>query len=168
MNRMRCKTPDGTTWTMVRVRELRERLGVAAFDPKADRVKTVTVDEAARRLGICVGSVYRLIREDVLPATEIMPSAPWQIPFAALSSQQVAIGVRNVIDRSPAQLCETTRYQDAAPTRHLSRGMHYVARFRRRAKVIYWDGTGLCVFAKRLRMGVSSRPGNAATGRSCV
>jgi hypothetical protein len=29
MNRMRCKTPDGATWTTVRVRDLRERLGIA-------------------------------------------------------------------------------------------------------------------------------------------
>lgn len=115
MNRMRCKTPDGTTWTTVRVRELRERLGIDAFDPKLDRVKTVSVDEAARRLGICVGSVYRLIREGVLPASQIMHSAPWQIPLAALSSKQVAIGVRGIVDRRPRNFAEL---QDAK-TLHL-------------------------------------------------
>lgn len=101
MNRMRCKTPDGGTWTTVRVRELRDRLGIAAFDPKAPRIETVTVDEAARRLSICVGSVYRLIREGVLPATQIMPSAPWQIPVAALASDGVKIGVQAVVGRRP-------------------------------------------------------------------
>jgi DNA invertase Pin-like site-specific DNA recombinase len=101
MNRMRCKTPDGGTWTTVRVRELRDRLGIAAFDPAAPRIATVTVDEAARRLSICVGSVYRLIREGVLPATQIMPSAPWQIPVVALTSKAVTIGVRAVVDRRP-------------------------------------------------------------------
>jgi hypothetical protein len=101
MNRMRCKAPDGGTWTNVRVRELRERLGIAPFDPKAPRAETVTVDEAARRLGICVISVYRLIREGVLSASQIMPSAPWQIPVAALSSKKVEIGVQQIIDRRP-------------------------------------------------------------------
>lgn len=106
MNRMRCKTPDGGTWTTVRVRELRDRLGIAAFDPDAPRIETVTVDEAARRLSICVGSVYRLIREGVLPATQIMASAPWQIPVAALASQAVTIGVRAVIDRRPRNFAD--------------------------------------------------------------
>jgi excisionase family DNA binding protein len=106
MNRMRCKAPDGGTWTTVRVRELRERLGIIAFDPNAPRAETVTVDEAARRLGICVGSVYRLIREGVLPATQIRPSAPWQIPVVALSSKQVAIGVRRVISRRPRNFAD--------------------------------------------------------------
>ena len=60
MNRMRCKTPDGATWTTVRVRELRERLGIAPYDPAAQTVKTISVDETAQRLGICVGSVHLL------------------------------------------------------------------------------------------------------------
>lgn len=33
MNCMRCKSIDGKSWTVARVRELRERLGIAAFDP---------------------------------------------------------------------------------------------------------------------------------------
>jgi len=101
MNRMRCKSADGNSWTTVRVRELRERLGIAAFDPTAPAVKTISVDETARRLQICVGSVLRLIREGVLPATQLMPSAPWQIPVAALESEAVKIGVRGVIERRP-------------------------------------------------------------------
>jgi len=57
MNRMRCKPSDGKAWTTVRVRELRERLGIAPFAPEADRIETITVDKTAARLGICVGSV---------------------------------------------------------------------------------------------------------------
>jgi hypothetical protein len=106
MNRMRCKTADGGTWTTVRVRELRERLGIAALDPNAPRVETITDDEAARRLAICVGSVYRLIREGALPATQIMSSAPWQIPVAALASEAVAIGVQAVVNRRPRNFAD--------------------------------------------------------------
>ena len=79
--------PNGTiTWTTVRVAQLRERLGVPAFDPDADRPKTLTIDATARRLGICVNSVYKLIRSGALPATQLMHSAPWQVPVDALDT----------------------------------------------------------------------------------
>jgi DNA invertase Pin-like site-specific DNA recombinase len=101
MNRMRCKSVDGKSWTAVRVRELRERLGIAAFDPDPHRCETISVDETARRLKICVGSVHRLIREGILPATHAMHSAPWEVPVAALATEAVKIGVRNVVARRP-------------------------------------------------------------------
>ena len=34
----------------------------------------------------------------------------------------------------------------------------FVAKNRRQAKVIYWDGTGLCIFAKRLEQGRFGAP----------
>jgi hypothetical protein len=101
MNRMRCKSSDGKTWTTVRVRELRERLGIAAFDPASNDGELISVEETARRLQICVGSVHRLIDEGILPASQLMPCAPWQIPVASLSSEAVQIGVRGVIERRP-------------------------------------------------------------------
>ena len=104
MNRMRCKTGDSESWTTVRVRALRERLGIAPFDATISRPKTISVDESACRLKICVGSVLRLIRTGVLPATQLMPSAPWQVPVEALESEAVKIGVQNVIARRPAKL----------------------------------------------------------------
>jgi hypothetical protein len=104
MNRMRCKTGDGESWTTVRVRALRERLGIDGFDPTIPRPKTISVDETARRLRICVGSVLRLIRSGILPANQLMPSAPWQVPVEALSSETVKIGVKDVIARRPLKL----------------------------------------------------------------
>jgi DNA invertase Pin-like site-specific DNA recombinase len=101
MNRMRCKSTDGKSWTSVRVRELRERLGIAPFDPAASDVKAISVDETARRLKICVGSVHLLIREGILPAKQLMPSAPWQVPVAALETDTVKIGVRKIVARRP-------------------------------------------------------------------
>jgi DNA invertase Pin-like site-specific DNA recombinase len=112
MNRMRSKSSDGKSWTTVRVRELRERLEIAPFDPTLPQEATISVDKAALRLKICVGSVLRLIRQGIIPATQLMPSAPWQIPVAALDSEAVKIGVRGVIDRRPRNFtvlqCEKT------------------------------------------------------------
>ena len=101
MNRMRCKSADGKSWTAVRVRALRERLGIAAFDPASDRRGTISVDETARRLKICVASVHRLIREGILPARQAMYSAPWEVPVEALGTEAVQIGVRNIVARRP-------------------------------------------------------------------
>ena len=102
MNRMRCKPADGKAWTTVRVQELRDRLGIAPFDPSASQVETVSADEAAVRLGICIGSVRKLIREGALPATQLMHSAPWQIPVAALGSDAVRTGVQAIVERRPS------------------------------------------------------------------
>jgi excisionase family DNA binding protein len=106
MNRMRCKSSDGKSWTVARVRELRERLGITVFDPSSVKIETITVDEAARRLNICIGSVKRLIREGALPATQLMPSAPWQIPASALDTERVKIRVRAVMERRPNNFTE--------------------------------------------------------------
>jgi hypothetical protein len=101
MNRMRCKTPDGLTWTTVRVAELRGRLGVPAFDATVERPRTISADAAAHRLSICVSSVHKLIRDGVLAATQLMPSAPWQIPVEALDTEQVRIGLQGIAERRP-------------------------------------------------------------------
>lgn len=91
----------GGSWTVARVRELRERLGIGAIDPAAVRIQTIGVDETARRLKICVGLVLRLVRSSGLPATQLMPSAQWQVPVEALDADAVMIGVPGVIARRP-------------------------------------------------------------------
>jgi hypothetical protein len=101
---MRCKTGDDESWTTVRVRALRERLGIADFDPAILRSETISVDETVHRLKICVGSVLRLIREGILPAKQLMPSAPWQVPVETLASEAVKIGVQNIMARRPPKL----------------------------------------------------------------
>ena len=81
--------------------EIRERLGIGAYDPVLPRTETISADAAATRLGICVGSVHKLIRKGLLPATQLMTSAPWQIPVAALDTEAVMTGVREIVGRRP-------------------------------------------------------------------
>jgi hypothetical protein len=133
MNRMRCKPADGKAWTTVRVRESRERLGIAPFDPASQTKQTICVDKAALRLGICVGSVYKPIREGVLPATQLIPSAPWQIPVAALETEAVKTGVQQIVARRPRNY---QRLQDDKTLRRrdFEGEAHYVTRFPRRPR----------------------------------
>jgi hypothetical protein len=104
MNRLRCRTDDGETWTTVRVATLRERLGISAYDAVNQPRSTISADHAAARLGICVGSVQKLIRKGVLPATQRIPSAPWEIPLDVLETEAVQQGVRRIKERRPKVL----------------------------------------------------------------
>jgi hypothetical protein len=101
LNRMRCKTGDGEAWTTIRVREMRERLGIPEYDRSKADDRMISLIKAAERLGICVGSAKTLVLRGILPATQILPGAPWLVPIEALTSETVRIGVRRVIDRRP-------------------------------------------------------------------
>jgi hypothetical protein len=110
LNRMRCKTGDGGAWTTVHVRDLRDRLGIAEYDPASEPVPMISIDATAKRLGICIGSVSKLIREGILPATQLMYAAPWKIPADALESEAVRIGVQQIKARRPRKFagsCES-------------------------------------------------------------
>jgi hypothetical protein len=101
LNRMRCKTSNGETWTTVRVREMRERLGIPEYDPAKANGQRISLMKAAERLGICVGSAKSLVLKAILPATQIMPGSPWLVPIEALTSEAVRIGVRAAWRRPP-------------------------------------------------------------------
>lgn len=101
LNRMRCKTSDGETWTTVRVREMRERLGLPEYSPANAGGEMVSLAKAAERLGICVGSAKSLAIRGVLPASQALPGAQWLVPVEGLTSEAVRIGVQRVIDRRP-------------------------------------------------------------------
>lgn len=109
LNRMRCKTDDGETWTTVRVRDMRERLGIPDYDPSKADGQVISLMKAAERLGICVGSAKSLVLNGILPARQIMPGSPWLVPVEALTSEAVRIGVQRVIARRP-QFYEQYQY----------------------------------------------------------
>jgi hypothetical protein len=114
LNRARCRTSEGVSWTEFRVRALREKLGIAPYDPQHNPRTTVSADEAARRLSVCVGSVMKLIGDGTLPATQAMPGAPWEIPAAALTTGAVRRGVQAIQKRRPRT---PQQYQDAKTLR---------------------------------------------------
>ena len=45
--------------------------------------------------------MHKLIRDGALPARQLMPSAPWQIPINALDSEAVRIGLKKIAERRP-------------------------------------------------------------------
>ena len=102
LNRLRRgKRRSGSTWTELRVRTTREEMQLPPWDPTTPADEVVTRDEAAVRLGVCVGSVKRMIDAGILPADQVAPYAPWEIPVAALSSEPVVAEVQAIARRRP-------------------------------------------------------------------
>jgi hypothetical protein len=103
LNRMLCRTSDGETWTTVRVRDMRERLGLPEYDASKSDGKYISLGKAAEQLGICRGSARTLVEKRILPATQIMKGAPFLVPIEALTSEAVRIGGAES-DRPPPQV----------------------------------------------------------------
>ena len=63
----------------------------------------LTLEQAAERLGVSANSVRRMIQRGILPGSQIVPLAPWQIPVDMLESDRVKHAVKNIKDgvRSP-------------------------------------------------------------------
>jgi hypothetical protein len=55
--------PAVTTWTTVRARSLRQRLGTAPFESAVIMVWTIGIEQTPHRLGICIGSMHLLRRQ---------------------------------------------------------------------------------------------------------
>ena len=84
LNRMRCKTSNGETWTTVRVRVMRERLCLPEYDPAKADGEMVSLAKAAERLGICVGSAKSLAKKGILPAIQLgylLEGIDWRAPM---------------------------------------------------------------------------------------
>ena len=96
LNRLRLRTGAGNTWNEARVRSARQYQQLPTFDPNHPRTDSVTLREAAQRLNVGLTIVRRMIEEKMLPATQVVACAPWQIPAEALDSEAVRKEVENI------------------------------------------------------------------------
>jgi hypothetical protein len=72
---------------------------LAAFDEAQAHKKMLTMEQTAERLGTSVAMIKRLIEAKVLPATQVVPCAPWQIPEDAIQSQAVMDAAKTMAGR---------------------------------------------------------------------
>ncbi|MGH9445432.1 MAG: recombinase family protein [Terriglobia bacterium] len=98
LNRLELRTGVGNSWTKDRVYSLRHHHRLPGFDPNHPQSE-VTLDEAAERLQVSPGSVRRMVSEKILPARQVVPYAPWEIPVAALDSDTVRQAVTRIKNR---------------------------------------------------------------------
>jgi len=98
LNRLGLRTGPGNTWNEGRVRSARDHHGIPACDLSQPR-EHLTLDQAARRLGVSPTTVRRLITTKQLPARQVVPYAPWQISPDALTSDVVRRAVTVIKQR---------------------------------------------------------------------
>jgi hypothetical protein len=98
LNRLEMKTGVGNTWTKDRVYSVRHHHHLPDFDPQHPP-RAVTLAGAAQRLGVSPASVHRLVSEKILPARQVVPCAPWEIPVDALDSEMVQRAVAKIKNR---------------------------------------------------------------------
>ena len=96
LNRLGLRTGAGNTWNESRVRFAREYHQLPSIDPNQPGAEFVTLSQAAQRLNVSLTMVRRLIREKILPASQVVTCAPWQIPAESLSFEAVRTAVANV------------------------------------------------------------------------
>jgi hypothetical protein len=100
LNRLGLRTGVGNSWDKTRIRDLRAKLHLPAFDPAKPGPAMLSLEQAASQLGTCRTSVRRLIEAKILPATQVVPYAPWQIPEEGVKSQTVIDAVKRMQGRS--------------------------------------------------------------------
>lgn len=96
LNRLGYRTGAGNTWTQQRVISLRHAHDIPVFSADPDGVATLTIEQAATRLGVSTTTVRRLITTRRLPATQSVPYAPWAIAPEQLDAEAVQLAVAAV------------------------------------------------------------------------
>jgi hypothetical protein len=111
LNRLGLRTGTGYTWDKQRVYSLRQYHELPGFDPSSACQSTLTLREAARRLKVSHDMVRSMIAEQILPARQVVATAPWEIPAQALDSDAVR-----------RRIAAKNTYRPVSPRRHAADG----------------------------------------------
>ncbi|MDX8503140.1 recombinase family protein [Mesorhizobium sp. VK4C] len=84
LNRMGLRTGQNKTWTAKRVSSIRRVNGIDGYLSADKSSEWRTMTEAARELNVTNHSIRRLIREQILPARQLVRGAPYQIRLSDL------------------------------------------------------------------------------------
>jgi hypothetical protein len=72
-------TPTGLPFTAARVAGIRDRANISAAPRNKPGGAAVSINDAARHLGVCTTTIRRWLAEGLLPAEQTAPHAPWRI-----------------------------------------------------------------------------------------
>lgn len=95
LNRMGLRTGQDQSWNARRVRSFRDNHEIRAYRSAQKDGIWLTMYEAAEKSGVSSHAIRRLIASGVLPATQVVPDAPWQIRASDLESDEVRRAIVN-------------------------------------------------------------------------
>lgn len=98
LNRLSLRTGSGNTWNEIRVRSARQHHRLPAIN-LAHSNDSITLEEAAQRLGVSSTSVRRMIAQKTITATQVVACAPWQVLVGELDSEAVQKAVTAIKNR---------------------------------------------------------------------
>jgi DNA invertase Pin-like site-specific DNA recombinase len=84
LNRMGLTTGQGNSWTASSVASARRKRGIAAYAPAYGDGAWFTMRDAAAHVGVTSHVIRHLIVAGILPASQVIQDAPWQIRAAHL------------------------------------------------------------------------------------
>ncbi len=87
MNR---RTGKGLPWSQSRVADVRRKHGIAGGRPGHERgLKILSLAQAAKHCRVSDTTIRRLVEANLLPMTQIVPWAPWEIQRVDLDAEPV-------------------------------------------------------------------------------
>ena len=78
LNKQGRLTGTGLPFNQSRVKHVRQKHGIAASPPDPDS-DVLTIQQAAAELGVSAPTIYRWLRDGLLPGEQTTPHAPWRI-----------------------------------------------------------------------------------------
>lgn len=78
LNKQGRQTGTGLPFNQSRVKHVRQKHGIAASLPNPDS-DVLTIQQAAVELGVSAPTIYRWLRDGLLPGEQTTPHAPWRI-----------------------------------------------------------------------------------------
>ncbi len=96
LNRLGIKTGRGNAWTTMRVATMRCYHKLPAYSSSQPKSDSLTLEQAAERLGVCETTTRKLIDLGVIEGTQVVPCAPWEIFPAALETEAVKRAINQI------------------------------------------------------------------------
>jgi len=117
LNRLRLKTGVGNSWSERRVRSLRSHLNLPAYDA-GQQDSRLNLRQTAEQLAVSTTIVRRLIANKVLPATQVVPGAPWEIDATVTASREVIQAATALRNREKRERCPADERTLSLPGLH--------------------------------------------------